>query len=122
VHGQGQLPLVIGASSTLGFGFRLGKRGEQHSRQDRDNGYHDQELDQGEGAGTFPPSKNRFVSAGDKSAIVLAQGFHDLILHQTSSLRKCAFCGTSRKNQAKSTTYSASFGFFLTWRKLSSTA
>jgi hypothetical protein len=50
VHGDTQtdLPQVVQAISLLGFGFRFGQRGEQHSRKNGDDGDDHQEFNEGE--------------------------------------------------------------------------
>ncbi len=49
-HSQTQLFDIAQAFDPVGFGFRLAKRGQQHRRQDRDDGDDDQQLDQSEAA------------------------------------------------------------------------
>ena len=48
-HAQPQLFEVVHAADLIGLLFGLGERGQQHGRQNGDNGDDDQQFDQGEG-------------------------------------------------------------------------
>src|SRR4030095_1543006 len=53
---QGQLPMVVQATDAMRLGFGLAQGRQQHAGEDRNDGDHNQQFDQGEGAGATAPS------------------------------------------------------------------
>jgi hypothetical protein len=52
---------IVGASNALGFGFGFGQGREEHSRQDRDNRDHDEQLDERKSSELFACLFHTFV-------------------------------------------------------------
>ena len=52
---KAHLPEVVQAACLLAILLRARQRGQEHTRQNRDDGDHDQQLDQGEGWPGIPP-------------------------------------------------------------------
>ena len=71
VHGLGVTPLfeVAGTSGAIGLFLGLGQGGEQEGRQDRDDGDHDQKLDERKGPMVFSVHKSCTVISGFQGCI-----------------------------------------------------
>ena len=53
LEGQSAVAKVVEAKGLFALFFGSGQGGEEHAREDRDNGDHDQQLDQREGAAAW---------------------------------------------------------------------
>ena len=58
-----QLLKIIEATNPAGPLLGLGQRGQQHGRQDRNDGNHHQQFDEGEGARYASPATNNRIHA-----------------------------------------------------------